>query len=487
MAGSLFDKVSSAIDAGIDNLSSGGTGVTDLNSNSNPTNEGDKKQEEATPVPVSNPIPVETAETNNNEEDFNFTDEQETVQDQNAKPEGINKTAEAKATGTPEQVTTPKVDEDQVDWSKMLPKEVEDTFLRTNRGRQMLTAFKERRDLAKLPSEGGLGFIPSADQIKEYFKRSTDYESMLTDFDTASPQIVRGWAEHWFAPDEQGKLTESQIVAAREVINVAQAHPVLYKQFAIPAVNNYVNELYDLGERSATPEDREYYTRLAVAIEGHITGKTPEVDFEAVKQGIKPQPKPDPLANERAQLRQREMAIEQQQQKAIQSRQQNIDRVIVEQRNNQIDSDISEALKQVPENIRNTSFFSSALKDFKQNVQKNIQLNETGLRRYLNLQEKARRSGKSEDIKEAADFWSKQLARPVIRQLRSPFIREASKIILQESEKRHTDLTQHSQSSGTTQAGTPVASSILPGSPTRQKDETMDEYMERMVRSRIAL
>lgn len=48
-----------------------------------------------------------------------------------------------------------------------VPAKVEELFLKTTRGRQMLTSFKTLRDVAQPPEKGGIGRVPSLEEIRD--------------------------------------------------------------------------------------------------------------------------------------------------------------------------------------------------------------------------------------------------------------------------------------------------------------------------------
>lgn len=135
-----------------------------------------------------------------------------------------------------------------------VPEKVEEVFLKTPRGRQMITAFKALRDLAQSPDKGGIGRVPTMDEIKEAdashrnvtamtFEYANDPLSFATNLLVPNPETGRTFLGD---PAQATKVLESIPQALLRAAQTTQ-NPVyaqMLTSYSIPAFELFFNHQY---------------------------------------------------------------------------------------------------------------------------------------------------------------------------------------------------------------------------------------------------
>jgi hypothetical protein len=185
----------------------------------------------------------------------------------------------------------------------------------TNRGRDIYAAFKARRELKASPEQGGLGFLPTTDDIKKYYDNSTQWEASEFEFQN-NPE---SWLLNHLGPNEEGQLSPGALNVIDNFLPVLQnVNPQLFNRAVEPLISTTLSNLQR--EVSSIPEgqgkDTDPYgvddrTRLQDAIDiltakwgrgTRTNGQTPQ---PSARPAALPAGQPnDPLAQERAQIQQ---------------------------------------------------------------------------------------------------------------------------------------------------------------------------------------
>lgn len=173
------------------------------------------------PTPAPTPTPARGAPEFSLE---NFDFDQEEKPAAAAAAEGAPVTPAPDATlapATPEtQPTSSPEDEARVaELTKLLasgglPHDIESAFLRTSRGRQILNQFKSARQLELPPDQGGIGMVPTADQIREMYQAQLKWDQSQFEFQT-NPL---SWLRTWLSPGPQGELPQAAPALAEEFL-----------------------------------------------------------------------------------------------------------------------------------------------------------------------------------------------------------------------------------------------------------------------------
>jgi hypothetical protein len=211
-----------------------------------------------------------------------------------------------------------------------LPKEVETAFLSTQRGRRILDQFKATRQLALPPDQGGIGMVPTPDQIKEWSRSATNWEQSAYEFE-ANPQ---SWLRNWLAPDAQtGQFAPSVPTLAESFLpELARLDRTgqLFERALAPAINFTSHDLrqwaqsipeglnpdsFGVDERTRVLDAADILEARYRARAGGMVGPTPSTATFTPSAPAAPSPgaptsrttpttpsSADPLAAERARL-----------------------------------------------------------------------------------------------------------------------------------------------------------------------------------------
>ena len=358
----------------------------------------DAPAESSTPAPVSSPAPdtstptpeSQPATTPISEPELTFEDDEPEL-DFDADPDK----QPAPVAPSPVAATPPAVPGSKFD--NMLPKQVETAFLKTNRGRNLLATYKAERVLREPPQVdpstgeniGGLGYMPTADQIKDFHARASDWEASHQEFET-NPQswVVNHFMESGGSAIRAG--AENVLATLPTAINAAYDAAIrsgdkaqeeravnAFKSVFQPMALEYINGLYDRARQIADPARREQYLNGARTIEFDLTGK-----FRGDDQLAPPKPE-DALV-------QRERAVQEQERNLLAWRQRNQSEAVTQVRS-QVFSDIDQAVVKDIERafatagLQNTMkpfAFKAAVEAFKSQVQQGVRQNQFAFRQY---------------------------------------------------------------------------------------------------------
>ncbi len=140
--------------------------------------------------------------------------------------------------------------------SEDVPNEVQGAFLATSRGRRMLGAFKTMREIEKLPSEGGLGFVPTINEIKEFHAAQQDWQSMQRDFSAPEPEAKARFLDFWVGPDNNGQVrpgTEELVELLPVYLN--ERNPQAFQRLARPMYEGLAQRFLALAEQHPAEKD----------------------------------------------------------------------------------------------------------------------------------------------------------------------------------------------------------------------------------------
>jgi hypothetical protein len=371
------------------------------------------------------------------------------------------------------------------DIDKMLPQQVIDKLLLTNKGRGIYQSYKVMRELEKPITEGGLGFRPSIEQIREMYQGANDLQMMVHEYRNSpqNPAYAQNFVKQWFPVGQDGQPTPAAVAVARQLAGTLDTYaPGLYREVAKPIMSGYIEELYRQAEQETNADDRVVKFNVARIIEDNINGKHREIPEDMWKNGKAAQPQADPQAAEIAQKIKRIEDFERGQQSAAVNG-------FIARLNGGIASaltpDIKFALKPIAEAYvtadgkPNRAYFAIE-KEFHNEVVQSVLANPAQLRQYVIARDTARASGTPDDIKAAAKAWA-TAARPVMQQLRLKYIKDALTSKVSESERRHTVLDEASQKRGSTSVGQPTGKNLAQGPSQPQPGESYEESLQRRI------
>lgn len=144
-----------------------------------------------------------------------------------------------------------------------VPEKVEEVFLRSPRGRQMLTSFKTLRDLAQPPEKGGIGRVPTTDEIKESDASHRQLTALRFDADTNPASvahnlfIVNAETGQTFLGDPEKAISVLQAIpqaifeAAKQTQSPVYAN--MLSALSLPMFENFFN--YQYSQAFLMPEE----------------------------------------------------------------------------------------------------------------------------------------------------------------------------------------------------------------------------------------
>lgn len=370
-----------------------------------------------------------------------------------------------------------------------IPKEVESAFLKTNRGRRMLSSFKTIQELERDPAEGGLGFAPTAEQIKEAFTFGSDMRVMSDEFHSGDPNGARNFVQQWFGLDG-GKITLGARTVAQQILpTLAQVHPDLYNEVAIVALDRYQQHLLAgaMKDPSLSPEERAYAANVAIGIQ-HLTGmkQWEEAELKELQDSILQMKRGAPTDRREEEINQKLKRIEDYERRNREESLKSFSATLEKEEASGVRSDIQEALKSIKDALPE-SIYGPIEEKVLRRVREKVGQNTLGLREVKALRSRALNTRDPGDIAAAARAY-RNLARPVIKLLRGEYLRDASGLVRQRSDERNKIASMADGKRGSTSVAKPTAQSILPGGDlARQEGEDFRSYIERTTSSLVRL
>lgn len=200
-----------------------------------------------------------------------------------------------------------------------LPEEIEKAFLKHSRGKQMLASFKTLRELAKPPEEGGIGRVPTLDEIRAAETSHQQMEAMRFEMRSDPVSFIKNLVHVDPATgtnflggmNEVRQFVRTLPAVIYEALQSSGGDPFygqLVAEYSIPAFTNFFNTQYARAGQmpQSTPQEQEVKARALDALqwsEYTAFGKARPLDPYVQTNGPSQNPNaPDP---EKAQLLQR--------------------------------------------------------------------------------------------------------------------------------------------------------------------------------------
>ncbi len=349
------------------------------------------------------------------------------------------------------------------------------TLLASDRGRQIYHSFKTLREFAKPLDQGGIGHVPSVNQIRDYYSTYRDRVMMDNDLATADQPSADRVLGYVFNP-QRGEATNS--IAQQLAPTLARLNPETYAAAAQPFITNYAGALFERYQQAKESGDEKLRSALwyaANVANYDMTGKW--LTDAAPANGAANGHAKDPLAMRQAELDQREQAIHQQQQQSYQQQVQQWNQAVNGRIGQAVNGEIDKALAP----LKATSaprIYESLRRDFHNLVVSGANRDPHAYSIYMARVQEAKRDG-SVDL--PAEFV--RLIQPVIKAERKKFLEEAGVTIKQQSDARHAELRQVDQQNGLSNGGGAGPSPVSSNPVARQPGESSRDFNLRQLRA----
>lgn len=360
-------------------------------------------------------------------------------------------------------------------------------LLATSRGRRIYAEFKKAQTLAQLPdaedpAKGGIGHVPSVEQVKEYYGSHVDHQAMAFDFNSGDPAKAETFINHWFGKDESGQSRPGSAEMMQRMAEVLpRANHDAYAAFAAPAINTFINGMYREAMNEADPAIRESIVKGAQVAEWWITGGQQGGTFRDPAQSAQqPQQQPGQVHPDIVHARQILAEANQQTQYQNQQRLATFDKNVTTAASRAIAYDVDQALAPLKTAI--TPFLYESLRDkFIVEIDKGLAQNRDGMRQFDIRKGQAQRTSSESDVQQLAKM-KRQMAASIIIAKRSEFIKAAGANLMEQSTKRHAQLQQTSSRTAPNASQIPVKRDIS-AALERAPGETHSDWMLRQVKS----
>ncbi len=457
----------------------------------------------ATPDSPSTSSPVETAAPSTST----------SVADGSAPNDGAQPEPEAEDFRFPDEEAAPPIEASPEEQNPETPQpgskeeaieneKIRKAFMSTERGKRMYRGFQLEQQLLKPPTEGGLGHMPTVEQIREMHENSSHLNLMRHEFHNGNPQYAENFIKNWFQPIDPatgqigyspgasqaiGSFIPTLMSMASDPKQPEQfrtAAAEAYRRAALPAMQTHINDMYARGLAEPDLETRIWLLNGARTLDQDINNRFREdlpqgIDTEAYAPGGQ-HAAPDPRnADIEGKLRYINEFQQQQQQQA----QQGFQAAVSTQVNTAVDADVDFALKSLKEALPERVFLSLQ-GQFVKEVQGKLNANPIQLRAYRMAVDAARANPTPQNLKAAADAM-RSAVRPHITQLRRQYLDDAKSLITASSAKRHQTLEEASQKTGASSVAQPVGKDLAPAL-SRLPGESYAESLNRRVKERVA-
>lgn len=371
-------------------------------------------------------------------------------------------------------------------------------------GRELWRGYKLSRELAKPLEQGGIGAVPSIEQLREMHTAKSDMETMAHDFHIGNQANAENFIRQWFAPGENGPTRGGMAVAGNFISTLMKmaddpqsspqqrtAATQMYVAAGMPVIHQLIGELRsaipNAGSDFADPEQaqsaRMNFANAVRAIERYMKMDPSFSDQDIlplIEKGETATPAVDPRS---ADLDRKIQEINQW--KTQQSQQTN--QVFQEQFNGAIQTNLASDTKLALDSLSKAMparTYAAIEREFVTDVHKQLTSNPASLRAFSRARDIAVQTRSQQDIEAAARAW-RDAARPVIKSLRQQYLTENQPVIAAASANRHATAESASQRRGTSSVTHPIGTQPNT-SASRQPGESQADYFARILPDKMS-
>jgi len=413
-------------------------------------------------------------------------------------PEPLKFDEEESAPPEPVAEAAPQPTATETGFEGALPKDVETRFLATERGRRILSTFKDMRELTAQPNYdpatgenlGGLGFTPHATQIKEWHAAQSDLEAMEHEF-TANPT---SFLSNWLVPDGNYREgAESVLGSIPQLLTqtysqamqtgneqLAQRTTAAFQSLFRPLANEFVAGVYEQAKHEPDVARREWLVNVGRGMEALLNNGKYRPDEQ-----LKPPTPQDELTQREQVLAQREQQIRTWQQRSQSEAVQAAKSQTISQLDNAVTQDISKAFSSVKDHVK-PAVLAAYQAQFKKEMLESLYRNQQVQRSFNFALAKIRSVGDADASRAAIQVYREAARQWISANYRARLKDLADGAVSQNAAAHATAQQGASQTAPSTGNGHAAAQSLVPETKlVRQPGEDMETYMQRRFATRM--
>lgn len=350
-------------------------------------------------------------------------------------------------------------------------------FIKSNpRGQRIWDNHAEMARVAAPVDEGGIGFRPDADQIKQWHSAHATMDRMMMDFTSGDPGAVRNFVDFWFGKDQQGRALDGvDQIAEKLPTLLAETNPEVYLKIGTHYGSSLIEQLSSLASSGRHSEADAARLADAALVLSAITGI--QAGPAAAPQQPAAAKESDELAAARARIRELETGRVSQSQGQIKS-------TVFRSLDQVLERDADSALAALKETYKDEPLVLDALKSkMVQEMRSIVSSNPAIGAEINNAMTRMIRSGNVDksQLDGVIRLWRKGYS-DRIPETRSRYLKAAGVALTSKANESRAIL-QQADSKTAPNPGSAPGQSV--GNPERQPGEPMQDYLRRIVTSRI--
>ena len=373
------------------------------------------------------------------------------------------------------QSDAPAAPEDKLDPDK----DIVGAMLATSRGKRIYADYKELTEVAKPIEEGGIGYKPSAQEIREFHQSHQVRSQMLSAFEAGDPQSAAEWVQGWFGKWEDGaNNVGAETVLETLPYTLAEIQPELFnKHIATPVAYGLAEHFAQMAASSQDPTLAAQAKFVADFLVWDRGGKVPQSPGQALQQGQDPEKQA--MIEENRRLRQQ---LGQQHSQSVQGQMQQIQSNLDSAKENALVSDINRAAQKIEETAKQQTGgpeLIDALKfKFKYDVQQGLEKNRANLELLRMKERNAIRTGNRDAVQQIVREYRRLYEIPFM-EARTKFINAAGMRLKSSNEATILKLQQAAQKQGASQGMASPTGNLNGSGIQRNEDEPYEDFLKR--------
>lgn len=369
-------------------------------------------------------------------------------------------------------VEQPPADEIQLSRSQW-DKEFTATLEKHPRGRAFLESHRELSKVAAPPEDGGIGFRPDAEQIREWYSAQSQMDQMRADFIHGTPESRSNWVYNWFGKDDQGRTfpgADQVIEALPETLS--KVNPEAYSKIGSHYRAELLTHIATLAERgNYSPEDKERLNDAALLL-STITGIP-------INGTASPKAAPESPNAEVQRLQQRVRELETVHQRKAQE---GIHAKVMGYLDDTVARDVDQALAPLKDAFKNSPLIfeatrNQAIAEVKQVARSNRSVG-AEIEKALSVMV---RSGTTNGVDRVQKLFRGAYSDP-LKVIRSKYLQAAGVALVGKNDEQRAILQQSANKTAPANGAAPAQSQTFSA---RQQGESVDDFRRRSIRERM--